>query len=232
MWSRKALHLTLQGVQSLGAKLGNLGWKPVSHSKGHDLLKAAWVARHIEPGARVLDIGGGNGRRLMDLSLYVQDLDGTAIEIQKVNPPTPALPSMVVPKVSVFDGKHIPFDDDAFDVSMICYVLHHLKDAHARDLLIEACRVTSKRLILLEDSRPQFSLPYHVRNWAHATEANLEYAARSSHFVQNFRHTMFKTHSQWIDLLESLDAVERVECVPLDSISKYRHHTMFVAHLK
>ena len=231
MLTKKALHLALKGVQSAGAKLGNLGWQPVPSSKSHDLLKAAWMAQQIEDGARVLDVGGGNGRRLMDLSLYVRDLQGVAIEIQPVKPPRPAVPSMRVPELAVFDGQTIPFEDDAFDLCLICYVLHHLKDAHAEALLLEACRVARTRILLLEDSRPRFSTAYRLRNWAHATEANLEYAERSEHFVQNFRHTMFKTHAEWRALLESLAPVAHVECHPLDSISAYRHHTLFVAHL-
>jgi ubiquinone/menaquinone biosynthesis C-methylase UbiE len=228
---RDVMRASLRGVQYLGAKVANRR-SHVNTSTAHDLLKARWMAAYIPDESSVLDIGCGNGRRLLDLSLFVRGIKSTGVELHAAIPPPALFPDAVIPELMVFDGEHLPFEDSSFDVCTICYVLHHLTDAHAEALLNEALRVTRGRLILLEDSRPSFSLAYRIRNWAHATEANLGYATESSYFKQNMQHSMFKTHSEWAALLSSLRGVEAVECVQLDPISVYKHHTMFIVDLR
>lgn len=203
----------------------------MSLSSSHDLLKARWMSLHVPDGSKVLDVGCGNGRRLMDLSLYVRDMEGTGVELKQRIPPQILVPETKRPTLLEFDGAHLPFEDKSFDVTTICYVLHHLNDDDARRLVHEMLRVTKTRLILLEDSRPEFSLAYRLRNWAHATEANLGYEVESKNFKQNFSHTMFKEHGQWEEFLRSFKEVNHVECVNLDPISVYKHHTMFVVEI-
>ena len=99
------------------------------------------------------------------------------------------------------------------------------------ELLGEAIRVSTRRLILLEDSVPEFSLPYRVRNWAHIEDTNLDYAARSNDF-EEVDPSGFRTHDGWLELLRSVPRVVDVACVPLRAISRYAHHTMFVADLE
>lgn len=228
---RSLTRAALRGAQSIGARLGNRGWAPRPHSNAHDLLKSKWLSTYIEDGSRVLDVGCGNGQRLHDLSLFVRDLDAHGVELYPSATIKTFIPDSRAPDVRVFDGERLHLDDASFDVAMICYVLHHLETTHAERLLTEVIRTTRARLLVLEDSRPTFGLPYRLRNWAHATEANLGYATESDHFKQNLNHTMFKTHGGWRDFFASLDRVERVECVPLDAISRYRHHTLFVIDL-
>ena len=229
---RDAVRAALRGVQFVGGKAGNMRHPKPRLSSAHDLLKAKWISMYVEDGSEVLDVGCGNGRRLMDVSLFVRDMQGTGVELAPRRPPAPVLPRVRPPTLLTFDGAQLPFQDRSFDVVMICYVLHHLKDDHADSLLQEMIRVARRRLILLEDSRDVFSIPYRLRNWAHATEANLGYSVESDRFIQNFKHSMFKTRREWSDLLSSLSAVQSVTCVPLDSISYYRHHTMFIAALE
>ncbi|GEM_PF-7001498 len=220
----------LQMIQFLGAVVGNYGWKQRPSSNAHDLLKAAWIAEYIEDQSCVLDVGGGNGRRLSDLSLFVRELYGVSIDVYEPDTMTPPLDHMKKPKISIFDGKSIPVLENDFDVILICYVLHHLSEPHSQKLLSDAANMAQKRVIILEDSRPFFGLSYRLRNWAHATESNLLYEKRSSAFTRNFLHS-FKTHSQWVKTLEAIPNVTKVECIPLDPISKYRHHAMFVVDL-
>jgi hypothetical protein len=131
-----------------------------------------------------------------------------------------------------FDGKNIPFANKSNDVSMICYVLHHLEYNHAKFLINEAIRVSKSKLIILEDTMPVFNLFYKVRNWCHATEANLEYSVRSEDFMQNFNHNMFKTHKEWEDFFKEFDTVKKIDIISLKHISQYAHHTMLVITLK
>ncbi len=220
----------LQMIQFFGALIGNMGWKPRPSSNAHDLLKAAWISKFIDDDSRVLDVGGGNGRRLSDLSLYVRDLNGVSIDVYEPEQIVLPIDTMKAPEISTFDGISIPFSENEFDVVLVCYVLHHLSETHSQKLLANATSVAAKRVILLEDSRPTFDLPYRLRNWAHATESNLLYEARSDDFARNFKHS-FKTHNQWEEVLKGLPSVKKVQCVPLDQISRYRHHTMFVLDL-
>ena len=48
-----------------------------------------------------------------------------------------------------FDGKSMPFYDEAFTVSICCFVLHHVP--FQKELLDEMKRVTKSRIIILED---------------------------------------------------------------------------------
>ena len=225
---RTLIRYAFQGVQYSSALIAN---RNTPWSNSHDLLKAKWMSLSIEDGSRVLDIGCGNGRRLMELSLFVNCLEGVGVEIRPSVTPQAVVPGTSIPELKVFDGKALPFEDKSFDVSTCCYVLHHLKEAHALSLLEDAIRVSRRRILILEDSRPTFSPAYRVRNWAHATEANLGYEEGSKYFEKNFDHVMFKTHGEWQKLLASLDGVKDVTCVPLDSISQYKHHTLFIVEI-
>ncbi|NRA36268.1 MAG: class I SAM-dependent methyltransferase [Polyangiaceae bacterium] len=184
----------LRFVQKIAVKVANSGAKATPYSSTHDLLKARWFANYITPNSRVLDIGCGSGRRLMDVGMFVE-IEGVGVELTQRTPLTPLVPEVSVPVLEQFNGETLRYDDGAFDVSMICYVLHHLSPAHATRLLGEAIRCSQQRLLILEDSCVEFGLPYRVRNWCHATEANLGYAVSSENFVQNMQH-VFRTHGE------------------------------------
>jgi len=51
--------------------------------------------------------------------------------------------------VTLYDGDRIPFDDRAFDATMVAYVLHHCGDISA--VLREMKRVTARKLIVFEE---------------------------------------------------------------------------------
>lgn len=55
-------------------------------------------------------------------------------------------------KVVVYDGKKIPFRDNAFDTALVAYVLHHCEDQ--MKVLKEVVRVTKGSIIIFEDTKP------------------------------------------------------------------------------
>jgi len=93
----------------------------------------------LGPGARVLDVGAGDGRLAAQLARARPDLDVRCIDVAVR--PTSAF------RVETYDGRRIPFADRAFDAVLLVDVLHHVDDPLG--LLAEARRVGS--LVLLKD---------------------------------------------------------------------------------
>ena len=95
----------------------------------------------IDTGDRVLDIGAGGGwigenvsksRSASVTLLDVSDMNRTSFPLR------------------VYDGKHMPFSDAFFNVSLLVFVLHHCEDQI--QVLREAVRVSGKRIIIFEDT--------------------------------------------------------------------------------
>jgi SAM-dependent methyltransferase len=119
----------------LGLDLARASLGPILRRRGRRKYRAAAV--HVPAGARLLDIGSGEGyvaleaaRRGHDVVLVdVVDRNRTDLEHH------------------VYDGDHLPFEQKQFDVGILAYVLHHCRDPDA--VLREASRVC-RRLIVLE----------------------------------------------------------------------------------
>jgi ubiquinone/menaquinone biosynthesis C-methylase UbiE len=114
----------------------------------HDRIGRAYdmareIARHLPPGARVLDVGCGNGFIAHHLSAMM----GVPAEGVDVGCDTEA-----PIRYRSFEGETLPFSDGSFDVVLFCYVLHHARDAPA--LLAEARRVlrSDGRVVIYEDT--------------------------------------------------------------------------------
>jgi len=106
--------------------------------------RARWTARRIapflRPGDRVLDVGAGDCR--LDLILTAKCRCAVVpLDVDDYN--TTSLP------LTLYDGCHVPFPDDSFDVVLLIFVLHHATDARA--VLLEAQRVCRRHVIVFED---------------------------------------------------------------------------------
>lgn len=189
-----------------------------------DLLKTQRMAERIHDGERVLDVGTGSGRRLHELGMFRRiDRHGVDIHVRGAPPGV---------QMHTYDGRTLPFPDRSFDVTLICYVLHHLTPSHARSLLGEIIRVTRRRVLVLEDSMPEWSSFYRLRNLFHRVEADLQYEGESGAFDSPGGEAMFLTHDEWKKYLGALPCVQRVGVEPLVEISKYAHHTLFEIDLE
>lgn len=102
------------------------------------------VRRHLSPGESVLDIGCGGGFLLAMLHANGhEDLAGVDIvDARRVE----------VPHFALFDGIHLDYCDDRFDVGVLSFVLHHVPNYRKQALIREAWRVVRRRLIVLEDT--------------------------------------------------------------------------------
>ena len=101
-------------------------------------ILASRLAEMLPPGARVLDVGCGDGTIGRRLGALRPDVAVTGIDVM-------VRPSTRIP-VHPFDGKTIPFGDDSFDVVMFVDVLHHTEDPEI--LLREAGRVARQAVVL------------------------------------------------------------------------------------
>lgn len=86
--------------------------------RGYELEEFAQV---LPAGARVLELGGGTGQQARMLSergfdIVSIDVEGSEYENERVF------------DVQQYDGKTLPFEDDAFDVVLSSNVLEHIED--------------------------------------------------------------------------------------------------------
>ena len=128
--------------------------------------------------------------------------------------------------ITRFDGRSLPFADGTFDATMLCYVLHHLVPDDAAALLAEVTRVTRRKVFLIEDSMPEFSALYRLRNQIHRYEAGLRYATSSGSYRRPSDEAMFLTHEGWRTWLGSQPRVAGVEVESFADISQHDHHTL------
>lgn len=106
--------------------------------------RARWAARRILPFLKendtVIDIGAGDCR-VDEILQRRGKVVVTPVDVEDFNRSSL--------KVLLFDGKHLPFPDDHFDVALFLFVLHHAEDVEA--VLAEARRVTRRAVIVFED---------------------------------------------------------------------------------
>jgi SAM-dependent methyltransferase len=156
------------------------------------LLDGRRKLRHMLPylakNQSVIDVGCGAGsvtRLLRAQGHTVTPLDVRAQSL------TPAVTPIL------FDGQHIPFGAQYFDVALLLTVLHHANEPEF--LLTEAARV-AKRIIVIEDTysnRPQRALTlatdslvnFEFRGHPHNNRSDIEWRACFAHLQLRVLHT-------------------------------------------
>ena len=143
-------------------------------------LEAYYIAlNYIDEGSRVLDVGFGIGYGMNTLStkaaeVYGVDVDKKAYEYcsREVIGKNPKIKG-----IQVYDGYHLNFPDNFFDVVTCVDVLEHVEKYD--EFLAELLRVTKKGvLISTPNRRPEYTNPdgtpmnyWHLREW-NAEELN------------------------------------------------------------
>jgi ubiquinone/menaquinone biosynthesis C-methylase UbiE len=112
--------------------------------KKETLHTVSLVAPHLDRGMTVLDVGCGEGYVGAELSARgVREAWGADILDLRRDKCAP---------FRLYDGQTLPFPDDAFDLVMLNFVLHHVPDDKKIALVREALRVTRAKLFVLEDT--------------------------------------------------------------------------------
>jgi SAM-dependent methyltransferase len=110
------------------------------HPRRTDVL-SAHLAELLPRDATVLDIGAGDGLITAKLQDRRPDLTVTALEVL-------LRPDQHV-EVELFDGSHLPHEDDSFDAAILVDVLHHAPDP--LELLTEARRVARDTIVVKDE---------------------------------------------------------------------------------
>ncbi len=105
------------------------------------------VARHLEPGWTVLDVGSGTGKiaRWLAARSGVRPILADIVEFgNRVGG---------LPYVRLQDPLVLPFPDRSFDAVMMLFVLHHIPRWEDQERLVaEAARVARRRVVIIEDT--------------------------------------------------------------------------------
>jgi SAM-dependent methyltransferase len=105
------------------------------------------VAPHLRSGDRVLDYGAGTGLISRWLARRIEVVPTLADVVEYDNR------VQNFPFIRMTDPLRVPADDEAFDVTLMLFVLHHMdrwKDQER--LVVEAARVTRRLLLVIEDT--------------------------------------------------------------------------------
>jgi SAM-dependent methyltransferase len=219
---RKVGSATLQAAESVCVAIANLPRgrrREWSRYRPWDLLKSRSIAARLQDDDAVLDVGCGTGHMLAQLALF-RPIQPHGVDIALHSGRFPEIP------ITLFDGSHLAFADRTFDVTLLCYVLHHLTPAGAAALFSEAVRVTRRKVFLIEDSMESFGFLYRLRNRIHRFEAGARYEAASSTYRMPRDESMFLTHDGWRSWLTEQPGVASVEVESFANVSQHDHHTL------
>lgn len=112
------------------------------------------ICEEMPQHATVLDVGCGSGELAQSIMHKRPDLEISGLEV-RVRPQT------FIPVVT-YDGQHLPFEDQSFDVVMFIDVLHHTNCA--LNLLAEARRV-ARQLIIIKDHLCEGAWDQRILRW-------------------------------------------------------------------
>jgi SAM-dependent methyltransferase len=145
---------------------------------------AALAGQLVPHGARVLDLGTGDGQIAAALAADRPDVSIEGLDVL-------VRPNAAIP-VARFDGRTIPRADASVDVVTLFDVLHHADDPAA--LLSEAARVT-RGCVIIKD--------HVVGGWlSRAILTLMDEVGNRRHGVASPRH--YLTARQWSEVIERL----------------------------
>jgi len=165
--------------------------------------------KFVDHGGKVLDIGAGGGWISKELEKR-RNVETTLLDVIDFN--------QTDFKLTIYDGKNMPFATNNFDTSFAICVLHHCQKP--LEVLKEAARVTKNKIIIIEDipnsNLGRFLLCFKdiVINLAFCFLTKL--ARETTNMPFNFKKT-----SEWEKIFETLG---------LRMIYKKKYYSFFRSH--
>lgn len=173
------------------------------------------IARHLEAGQTMLDLGAGTGF----MARWLARRTGVR----------PTLSDLVdyhnrdegMPFIHQNDPNYVPVEDSSFDVVLLMFVFHHIPRYEDQErLLDEAVRVARRRVIIAEDTPGSRSERLVNAAWD---------------WLLNIRHGVptpftFRSVPDWTELFKARDlSMAHVETYrPVWPTLGTYHHTLFV----
>lgn len=128
-----------------------MNWLERAHDRHHHRRRLRVLGRHmgelLSPlapsadaarGLRLLDVGCGDALLTASVARAHPEVEVRGVDV--------LVRDFTHVPVDVFDGRQLPFADDAFDIVMFVDVIHHAEDPAA--LLREGARVASRALLV------------------------------------------------------------------------------------
>src|SRR5580704_19316764 len=178
---------------------------------------AEWFAKLVPSGARVLDVGCGDGLISAVLQSRRPDLTVTGIDV------LPRAHTHI--PVEIFNGSRIPFADESFDVALFSDVLHHTPDPTT--LLHEARRVATHSVLIKDHIRDGVAAGARLRFMDWVGNARFGVALPYNYWTED------QWHAAWQKIgLVSEEMVTRLGLYPFPANWFFGAKLHFIALLK
>ena len=132
-------------LAEITAALAAGGLATLDHNRYARMRTLAAVVGEYGPGARVLDLGGGDGM----LASFLPGVDYVLAE----------------PGTNGLSAQGLPFDAGAFDLVLCCHVLEHIPAPERDAFLARLCELAGRELVLLNPFRPDDTDPADGDPW-------------------------------------------------------------------
>ncbi len=150
--------------------------------KRRNFAKNRLIGDFLDTSFAVVDIGTGSGG--FAKFLQRKGLEVTPVDV--VDKSTYADLSAVL-----YDGKHLPFETNSFDASLLITVLHHC--TNPEQVFEEAVRVSNSKIVVLEDVYSNWLMKRLT--WLMDSLVNLEFRGHPhSNKTETEWETLFRNH--------------------------------------
>ena len=168
------------------------------------------VKNNISAQDTVLDFGCGTGRAgayiKRKIGCDIIGIDVTNYFVSEI-------------KRIIYNGATLPFPKGKFSISQALFVLHHIEKNQQANILKELARVTTKRIIVIEDYfQPTFS-----RWWLYL----IELVCNRMYFAKVPIPYAFRTAQEWKELFESIGLIVSSEKI-IKSPTPFLKHIVFM----